>query len=404
MAPKFEGAAAVVTPEGKILCVNELLASWLGSSAGRLTGQDLPALLGAGDEQKRAALRDLLSSARKFDWAELPGREEPAGPRVGIEQCRLDDVRFLYFESALLAAPLPRPPAGASFKQRPDLSFSHVDQELENWTGIPLYDWHQQPGLFPNVIEDQRGFAAWQERADRNAPLVTTTFQFRHTLTGRLTRIRELRRLVFDHEGEALGYEGYWVDVSAQFTALERLLHSAWRENVGTLMLASLHDFCNIATAVVGLAQTAKADSEPESPLRAGLESVRVAAFAASQVAHRLQRWHTRVQGEKTFVDLNDSVRGMGEVLRKVLPRRIRLQTDLQEGQSPIEVDTFGLEQALVVLALNAAEAMPSGGEITLSTRSYDSLPELSRLFGTLPPPPLVALSVTDAGLGMSAN
>jgi hypothetical protein len=84
-----------------------------------------------------------------------------------------------------------------------------------------------------------------------------------------------------------------------------------------------------------------------------------------------------------------------------VLPRRIRVTIELAPGQLPIYIDPVGLEQVIVNLALNAAEAMPAGGRLHFRTGRHKQLPASSNLHGKCPPAPVIFLAVEDTGIGI---
>jgi len=192
------------------------------------------------------------------------------------------------------------------------------------------------------------------------------------------------------------------LDNPEQHEVLQRLSIASWRASLGTLAMVLIHDFCNLATGLVGLSQMVETSKEKDNALGSSLTSIRNAALAQSQLAHRLQRLYRGTPGERSFVDLNASVSDVVDLLQKVLPRRVRLTADLVEGQLPLYVDALELERSIIVLALNAADAMPSGGEAVFSTRRFEKPPGTSNVRGIMPPPPLCSLSVADTGSGIA--
>jgi len=175
----------------------------------------------------------------------------------------------------------------------------------------------------------------------------------------------------------------------------------SWRENLGTLTMGLAHDFCNIMTGIVSLSETYEAELDVTSSLRQGLNLIRSTASQASQLAHRIRALHQGSPGEKNYHDLNEIVTSMAEVLQKVLPRRIRVQTQLEPGQLPVYLDMVELQQVIINLALNGADAMPNGGQLTFRTTRYEQLPAVANIQGQLPRLPIVALSLQDTGTGI---
>ena len=85
----------------------------------------------------------------------------------------------------------------------------------------------------------------------------------------------------------------------------------------------------------------------------------------------------------------------------KILPRRIRVGTELATGSLPVYVDIVELRQVVINLLLNAADAMPQGGSLTLRTSRHGKLPALENMKGTMPRPPCVCLTIQDTGCGI---
>jgi hypothetical protein len=124
----------------------------------------------------------------------------------------------------------------------------------------------------------------------------------------------------------------------------------------------------------------------------------------ASRLAHRIRQLHQSTPGERSYQDLNESVQSLIDLLQKVLPRRVRVATDLADGQLPLYVDGVELQQVIINLALNAADAMPEGGQLTLRTQRHPQLPDPRPVQGTAPRGPVISLSVQDTGTGIPAR
>ncbi len=431
----LEAGVAAIDPEGRILSANEALAVWLRSTPTLLRGRNLPELLSNRCAGWDTALRAVLSRGAEFDRTELACSDNGSAERLGVEVFGIGEVRFIRFEALppsvfklteivpeMFRDHSPRPTnaarlfgslsqaehfmkswPGIVFSQRPDFTFSYVSPQIEEWTGRSAPEWNRQASLFWEVLPttDAEALSARLRSPGEASGTLTSTYRIRHLRTGRLTCVREHRRIVRTAGGLLVGYEGFWLDITEQQATEQRLLQASWRDSLGTLTLGLIHDFCNITTGLIGLTQALEGSLGEDNSLRSSLGSIRSAALGASQMAHRLHRLHRSAPGEKAYVELNEAVRNLIEVLHKVLPRKVRVKAELQEGGLPIYVDALGLEQALVILALNAADAMPRGGEIVFRTRKHDRPPEVAHFQGTLPQPPVIEVSVADTGPGI---
>jgi signal transduction histidine kinase len=295
---------------------------------------------------------------------------------------------------------------GVIFSQRPDFSFISVSPKIEELTGIPVLEWCRESKYFLQVVHeaDAEALSARLRSEAKNTDRITSTYRIRHVETGRVTYLWEHRLPVRASNGHILKYEGFWLDITRQTLAERRLLNMSRRDNLGTLTLGMAHDFCNIMTGIVGLSETFEASLETDSPVRKGLGLIRAQALQASQLAHRIRQLHQGIPGEKNYHDLNQSVASLVEVLHKVLPRRVRVHTQLEPGQLPLYVDAVELQQVIVNLALNAADAMSEGGDLTFRTARHEQLPSTPNLQGVPPRSPVVSLSVQDTGKGIPAR
>jgi len=426
---------AVVDADGSIVSMNDSLANWLGTAPGELTGLPLADVIGKQRPEWRDEIQDLLARPAAFDRVELIARGKDFTERLGVELCAHGDVRFLRLESGVPPARelenlfpenswssvaihsafqrmlraeaqldnlLHRWP-GIVFSQRPDFSFAFVSSRIEELTGVPAPEWRRHSKYFWQVIHeaDTKPLMARLREAARSAADLTGTFRIRHVKTGRVSYLWEHRQPVRSSNGLLLGYEGIWLDISRQTIAERRLLNLSWKENLGTLTMGLAHDFCNIMTGIVALSETFESELGENTSLRDSLTMIRSTAIEAGQLTQRIRQLHQGTPGEKNYHDLNEVVSGMAAVLQKVLPRRVRVKTELEKGQLPVYLDDVELRQVIVNLALNAADAMPNGGHLTFRTARHEQPLAASNVHGAMPKSPLVCLSVHDTGTGI---
>ncbi|MFO1487705.1 MAG: ATP-binding protein [Verrucomicrobiota bacterium] len=431
----LNGGMAVVDAGSRVLEANEALALWLGRNAGELTGLPFAELVGNRNAGWREEVQKLLATAKNFDRIELVARQDEFTERLGVEICRHGDIRFLRLESGV-------PPArelenlfpentwssvaihdsfqrmlraevqlenlihrwpGIIFSQRPDFSFAFISPRIEELTGITAPDWQRHSKYFWQVIHesDAKPLMTRLREAARSPGDLTGTFRIRHARTGRVSYLWEHRQPVFSSNGLLLGYEGIWLDISRQTIAERRLLNLSWKENLGTLTMGLAHDFCNIMTGIVALSETFESELGANSSLRDGLNMIRTTAIEAGQLSQRIRQLHHGTPGEKNYHDLNEIVTSIAAVLQKVLPRRVRVVTELAGGQIPVYLDEVELRQVLVNLALNAADAMPNGGHLTFRTTAPEQMPVALNFHGNRPAAPLACVSVQDTGTGI---
>ncbi len=178
-------------------------------------------------------------------------------------------------------------------------------------------------------------------------------------------------------------------DVEEQRTLERQLTQAQKMEAIGRLAGGVAHDFNNIMTAVLGYAQIASESLPPGSPAEDDLKEILRAAGRASELTRQLLAFARRQVTQPRPVSLNLLVLETRKLLERLLGEDVTLLTDLTEGLPPVLVDPGQLEQVLVNLSVNARDAMPKGGSLTIMT---------STIGGD------VVLDVVDTGVGIPAD
>jgi two-component system cell cycle sensor histidine kinase/response regulator CckA len=198
--------------------------------------------------------------------------------------------------------------------------------------------------------------------------------------------------------------EGTIVDITERKT-LERQLGQAQKmEAVGHLAGGVAHDFSNILSVIGGCSELALRRADAESPLRPYLDEIRRAADRSTGLVRQLLAFSRGQTVEPRVLDLDDVVRGIEEMLRALIPESIELVTSLHACPGLAKADRGQLEQVVVNLAVNARDAMPRGGRLSIETARTDLDAAYCRRHVGATPGPHVVLSVTDTGVGMDAD
>ncbi|OPL19591.1 MAG: hypothetical protein AVO35_09750 [Candidatus Aegiribacteria sp. MLS_C] len=183
----------------------------------------------------------------------------------------------------------------------------------------------------------------------------------------------------------------------------EQYLHAQKMEAVGRLTGGIAHDFNNILTVIISNCEITLMDTELTPGLRSRFQQVLEAAGRAAAVTEQLLAFSHQQVTNPVPVDPNALVRGVSGMLEHVIGEDIRLEISLQENLPPIEIDPVHMEQVLLNLAVNARDAMPRGGTLSISTSMVPHVAQESE--GGLPAggsQGMVVVSVRDTGLGMT--
>ena len=184
----------------------------------------------------------------------------------------------------------------------------------------------------------------------------------------------------------------------------ERLRHSAKMEAVGRLTAGIAHDFNNLLTVVLGNLESAQRQSAlAEAALLRALENATRGARRAAGLTARLLAFARRKPLDPKILDINALVSGMSDLLQRTLGEEIKVKTALASDLWRAEADPTELEAAILNLAVNARDAMPEGGELTIETANV----ELDSSYAAnheARAGDYVLVSVTDVGTGMTAD
>jgi PAS domain S-box-containing protein len=182
----------------------------------------------------------------------------------------------------------------------------------------------------------------------------------------------------------------------------EQLRQSQKMEAIGCLAGGVAHDFNNLLTIIKGNTQLSLMDLKENDPLRGDLEEVMRASDRASDLIHQLLAFSRRQMMEIKVVDLNTLLKNLEKMLGRVIGEDIELVTILAENLRSIKVDPGQMEQVIMNLAVNARDAMPDGGKLTIETANVELDEEYAHKHIAVKPGRYVMLSVSDTGVGMS--
>ena len=185
--------------------------------------------------------------------------------------------------------------------------------------------------------------------------------------------------------------------------AEQALRQSQKMEAVGQLTGGVAHDFNNLLTIIIGNIGIAKR-GVVEARAERALDNALVGAERAAQLTQRLLAFSRLQPLNPRAVDTNRLILGMSDLLNRSLGERIELETISGAGLWKVEVDGSELEATMLNLALNARDAMPDGGKLTIETSNAYLDDEYCRQHSGIEPGQYVLISVTDNGVGMDRN
>jgi signal transduction histidine kinase len=262
-----------------------------------------------------------------------------------------------------------------------------IDQQLPDGLGLDLIREAKARGASkPFILMTGYGSGALDEAAlDAGA----ADYVEKHRITDHLERsIRYALR--------------HWQTGRILYDREEQLRHAQKMEAIGRLAGGVAHDFNNLLTAVIGYTDLIADRLQPDDPNVRNLREIRKAADRATALTRQLLSFSRKQFLQPTVLDINETVSRMLHMLPRVIGEHIETITELAPGVARLRADESQMEQVLMNLVLNARDAMPSGGQLTITTENVSLTEErldAERL--ALRPGAYVMLAISDTGTGM---
>jgi PAS domain S-box-containing protein len=193
-------------------------------------------------------------------------------------------------------------------------------------------------------------------------------------------------------------------DVTERKKLEEQFQQSQKVQAIGQLAGGVAHDFNNILTAILGYSDVTLRQLSPNHVLHQNISEIRRAAERAASLTRQLLAFSRKQVLQPRVLDLNIVVGDMDKMLRRLLGEHIDLVTLLPEAVGRIKADPGQVEQIIMNLAVNARDAMPKGGKLTIETKNITLDQEYSRYRTDVAPGDYVMLAVSDNGIGMTAE
>jgi len=208
----------------------------------------------------------------------------------------------------------------------------------------------------------------------------------------------------FVEDGQLVRVWGTQRDVTEQRHLEEQFRQSQKMEAVGQLAGGIAHDFNNLLTAILGNTQLLLRELPPGDSMHGDVEEIRKASERAASLTRQLLAYSRRQMLQPEVLDLNVVMAEMDKMLRRLIGEHIDLVAVFAPDLGRVRADPNQIEQVIVNLAVNARDAMPDGGKLTIGTANVDLDETFAEAHLGSVPGSYAMLAVTDTGVGMDAT
>jgi len=215
-------------------------------------------------------------------------------------------------------------------------------------------------------------------------------------------------RVIRDKGGQIIGIRSTFEDITERRKSEEALSKSEeqlrqWQkvEAIGKLAGGVAHDFNNLLMTIKGYSEILLGKFDPGDPRHEEVEEILMAAERATSLTRQLLAFGRRQVLHPQVLDLNGIVTNMNKMLRRLIGEDIQLLTALDQELWSVKVDPGQIEQVIMNLAVNARDAMPRGGKLTIETKNVVLDENYARQYVSVKPGPYVMMAVSDNGCGM---
>jgi PAS domain S-box-containing protein len=264
-------------------------------------------------------------------------------------------------------------------------------------------------GLRTNELAGKTLFEYFQTKNQEFSPIAA----HKKALRGEsVTYELEWQRRVFEShvqplkgsEGELIGVIGVALDITDRKHLADQLRQAQKMQAVGELAGGVAHDFNNLLMVVKGHAEMLLDYLPNSSPQRSNVEQIQTAAERAASLTAQLLAFSRKQVLQARVLDLNEVVGGMIKMVSRVIGENIELAFMPGARLGNVKADPSQLEQVVLNLVVNARDAMPQGGRLTIETASIELDKNYTVQHAVVEPGPYVMLTVTDTGCGMDAT
>jgi len=286
-----------------------------------------------------------------------------------------------------------------------DQRIDFVSEYVETLLGYRVAEWLSTPNFWLSIVDpdDKKRVAA--EAAEQFSSGKGGQSEFRWIRKdGRRVWVEAHTTVIADDKGQPAGMRGVNIDITERKTLEAQLRQAQKMEAIGALAGGIAHDFNNMLTVINGYSELVIGKLHAHDPLREKIEEIKKAGCRAAALTRQLLIFSRKQVLQPTVLDLNSIIPETERMLARLIGENIELRTVLSSSIGNIRADRGQIEQIIMNLAVNARDAMPHGGHLTIETERVTLEEEYVRQHPECKPGLYAMLAVSDSGLGMDAQ
>jgi two-component system cell cycle sensor histidine kinase/response regulator CckA len=277
----------------------------------------------------------------------------------------------------------------------------YVSPAVESIWGLPASTFYEDTSFWQSAIapEDRaRVSAAWNACATGEASRFDIEYRVIHT-DGSVRLVASTGAVFIDDARGGAHISGMARDITERTKLEQELRQSHKMDGIGQLAGGIAHDFNNLLTVIQGNSDLALYDLPADSAAHADIQEIKRAATSAAALTKQLLAFSRRQMLQPRPIELRAITLSVESMLSRLIGDNIELVLELDENGGFVLADASQIEQVIINLTVNARDAMPDGGRITIGTTTVLHHP---RGDSDVAPVPYVQLTVTDTGIGMN--
>jgi PAS domain S-box-containing protein len=289
------------------------------------------------------------------------------------------------------------------FSCKTDGSFLYI-----NPAGVELFEFPSmeallQANLRNDMFSDESTYVRFSDDLMTNGFIRNFELNLKN-FRGKEINVMVSANVIHDPSGRITAYRGIMKDITEQRQLQQQLIQAQKMESIGTLAGGVAHDFNNIMCAILGYASIMKMNMETDHPFFNYLNTIESSANRAAQLTNQLLAFARTGKHNVKVLDINAIITETVNLIKETFDRSIIIECDLEEDPPLIEGDANQIQQIVINLCVNARDAMPDGGTLTIRTDAASITQEYTDSHLGSKTGDYMRLTVTDTGIGIDKS